>query len=178
MASSSSEIQTINVSEPTVEEACNIRTVGEAMKWAGFPASEVDDPAGNSPSASFLQLFGQQPQSTLRIIAAMDPTDVTTELETWKIGEARPPIAVRTAAKLAIKAIRICGGTQWRESDTIKYKKEEDDKRLAIAQAAALPPVTTTALARVNQTPGGHMFKLKDVIDTDRSEEMACLGTN
>ena len=110
-----------NLVEATRGEAVAITRVGAAFIWAGFIQEDSGIP--NSAASTVIQLLGQHWRANIREIASMDPGKVTTELETWSIGGARPNIAARTKVKVHINAIRIVEGAAYRGHEEKRCRK-------------------------------------------------------
>ena len=138
--------------EPTIEEAAAIKTMGDALTWAGY--TEEDFSQTDSPINILMRAIGQKRTSSIRIIANMNAEDLKLELEDWKVDGRRPDLSQRSQAHLAIKAARIAAGTAWRWQEEKAQADAEAEHQRALqlieaetarAQAMANVQMATTS---------------------------------
>ena len=88
-----------NLTEPTVTECNEIKNVGDALVWAGFPLTDVAN--GTNAVGSLIVALGQPPGSSLRELVALDPIELAIELELSPFDGQRHDLTNRENAKLA-----------------------------------------------------------------------------
>ena len=64
-----------NAIEPTIEESREIKNIGDALNWAGFPSADIAN--GSGEAGSLMALLGQTAESPLREVAALEPSEIT-----------------------------------------------------------------------------------------------------
>ena len=90
----------MNVAEPSREQAAEIVTFGHALQFA-FPIEDITAP--NTMAASALEVFDQEPTSSLSDIASMDEDEIKQEIANWKFNGDRPSIKWRARLSQAVK---------------------------------------------------------------------------
>ena len=73
----------INMTEPSIEEAVNIRNIGDAMQWAGWTAEQIRTPS--KAVASSLETIDASAQGNLRTVAAYNGSEISDIVEAWTI---------------------------------------------------------------------------------------------
>ena len=138
-----------NITEPTREQAAAIRTFGHALQFAGFPAEEITLP--DTLAASALELFDQEPMSSLVDIASMEESEIKEEIAGWKFNGERPSIKWRARLSQAVKAARIAAGVAWRADEILEHQASQREHELELERVRASAAPAASSLPNQDQ---------------------------
>ena len=159
--------------EPTVEQCNTFKTLHDLADWAALPGAAGDVA---TPRGSFLTHVGSP--TGMVDVAEIGETSLGDWIEAvneWRIGEARPNVLLKTAAKRIGLAARICVGTQLRKADeaAATKAKEEAAGHNAVDQAAAVAAATAAAqAAAANAGTLCNVVKLSNYVDQTLDAEV------
>ena len=165
------------IASPTGAEMVGWTSVLDTMRWAGF----VDMEAPDSPAASLLAHLGYAPTDSLGDFGTIPESEFSAEIETWKLEEDRPSLALRNRARRLGHAARVFAGIDWTVAATQAYDKAALDHQRELewwaAKAASdkSAPSSVAPPPVVAPSPVVRRIGFREVSDTGRADEVPVL---
>ena len=94
--------------EPTESGCAAFATIGDVIRWAGFPSGPSN--AAVCKRQSFLLVFGAEGTDHVRVLANLPADPFDEILQDWKFDDASSPAALWSKGGLVGRACRHCDG--------------------------------------------------------------------
>ena len=157
---------------PTDQDLESWSTLADIFTWVGLST----DAGPESPEGSLIDHMGLQIETPIREVGMIDETDFTEALSEWTIDGVRPPLLLRSKAKMVGHLARVYMGKEYTVEQTMAYDAKVASHKRAVELRAAAPkqtivqatdPAVTLAPVRT--------AKFRDIADDARAGEVAVI---
>lgn len=157
---------------PSEQDLESWSTLADIFTWVGLSTEAGPE----SPEGSLLDHMGLQIETPIREVGMIDEADFTEALSEWTIDGVRPPLLLRSKAKMVGHLSRVYMGKEYTVEQTLAYEATQASHKRAVELRAATPKQTIVQASEPAVTSAPvRIAKFKDIADDARAGEVAVI---